>query len=113
MPCLKLHAQVDFDLAFVGDGLLLQYYNEEDNPSTIVNWEKLEKELIEMGMDSAQDQEGWDREMRIAMSLIAIGTKLKNVLFAIKDEVNQNPLRMQVESDDEDDDDAGEEWKRC
>ncbi len=118
MPCLKLHAQVDFDLAFVGEGLLLQYYDQEHNPHKVIHWDKLDKELIDMAMDNGVHQDGWNEEMRIAMQLIALGTTMKNKLMEIKDDVREStvpPIKWrddEADDDDDDDDDAGEEWKQ-
>ncbi len=84
MPCLKLPAEVDLDAAFTETGLMIGLHDGSDNPHRVLSWDELEAELIAFGEDNARTVEGWQEEMRIAKSLIAVGQNLMAKLMAMR-----------------------------
>jgi hypothetical protein len=115
MPCVKLHAQLDFDVCFQEDGLFLMHYDELGNPSRVISWTALEEELLRFGNDSAVDRVSWAKEMQTANALIRLGLKLRHAMNAIREKCDRDPQPLpppQFSRFDDDSDDDGEEWKR-
>jgi hypothetical protein len=120
MPCIKFHREVvsDIDICFERRGLFVQHYDEADNPSRVLKWSELEREMLGLVNQYIGKRKEWEREMLIAKRLVRMGMRLRKALLAIEPELDQ-PLDLPDRFDppssfiiDDDSDDAGEEWKR-
>lgn len=125
MPCIKFCREVvsDIDIAFQHRGLFVQHFDEADNPSLILSWKQLEKEMIGLAEQYLCRSDEWAEQMEIANRLIRMGRRFKKALLAIQPDLDQpfelpdrfDPPSEFIRDDDYNEareDERGEEWKR-